>query len=328
MKDRTKVYQKEIETLLEEVTAVLLKDTGAPQDFDLSFLELGINSVLAVELVETVNQRLDIHLGIEVIFDYRGIRELAQHIIDEYGTEICHRRDMAVKPGTSEKPEITGGTDTVGELLLAERDSDIAIIGISGRFAGSENIAEFWDHLLAGDCCIGEISRKGWEESSYFDPDPDRENRSVSRWGGFLTSIDKFDALFFNISPLEAERMDPQQRLFLEEAFKAFEDGGYSAEQLSGKRVGVFVGGRNSDYKEKTLLAEEVNSQTFLGNDMSILAARISYFLNIKGPSLAVDTACSSSLAAVHLACESIRRGNRRSPWQAESLSSVPRNFM
>ena len=309
MKDRTKVYQKEIETLLEEVTAVLLKDTGAPQDFDLSFLELGINSVLAVELVETVNQRLDIHLGIEVIFDYRGIRELAQHIIDEYGTEICHRRDMAVKPGTSEKPEITGGTDTVGELLLAERDSDIAIIGISGRFAGSENIAEFWDHLLAGDCCIGEISRKGWEESSYFDPDPDRENRSVSRWGGFLTSIDKFDALFFNISPLEAERMDPQQRLFLEEAFKAFEDGGYSAEQLSGKRVGVFVGGRNSDYKEKTLLAEEVNSQTFLGNDMSILAARISYFLNIKGPSLAVDTACSSSLAAVHLACESIRRG-------------------
>lgn len=85
--------------------------------------------------------------------------------------------------------------------------------------------------------------------------------------------------------------MDPQQRIFLEEAFRAFEDGGYPVEQLSGKKVGVFVGGRTSDYKEKTLLEEDISSQTFLGNDMSILAARISYFLNLKGPNLAVDTA-------------------------------------
>src|SRR5439155_3715722 len=114
----------------------------------------------------------------------------------------------------------------------------------------------------------------------------------------------------------EAARMDPQQRLFLEEAYKAFEDAGYCAEQLSDKRVGVFVGARASDYQEQVLhhrdsasRLSEMDSHLFLGNDMAILAARISYFLNCKGPSLTIDTASSSSLVAIHLACESIRTG-------------------
>src|SRR5262249_22537668 len=110
--------------------------------------------------------------------------------------------------------------------------------------------------------------------------------------------------------------MHPQQRLFLEEAYKAFEDAGYSAEQLSDKRVGVFVGARSSDYKElllrrdSALCLSETDAHLFLGNDMGILAARISYFLNLKGPGVTIDTTSSSARIAIHLACESIRTGD------------------
>ena len=216
------------------------------------------------------------------------------------------------------------------QALRENLSSDVAIIGISGRFAGSPNLEAFWDHLQAGRSCIEEIKRAGWEVSIHSDPDLERSYPSQVKWGGILQGIDQFDPLFFNISPLEAARMDPQQRLFLEEAYKAFEDAGYSAEQLSEKKVGVFVGARPSDYKELRgdnalhnrrdsaphnrrdsilRLSEELDAHLFLGNDMAILAARISYFLNCKGPSLTVDTASSSSLVAIHLACESIRTG-------------------
>jgi len=127
-----------------------------------------------------------------------------------------------------------------------------------------------------------------------------------------LEQIDQFDPLFFGISPLEAARMDPQQRIFLEDAYRVFEDAGYCAEQLAEKKVGVFVGARAGDYKEQVLRRESgsaLNAHLFLGNDMAVLAARVSYFFNLAGPSVTIDTASSSSLVAIHLACESIHSG-------------------
>lgn len=303
---------------VKEEIAKLLEKPEDSADLDGSFLEMGINSLKAVELVETLNQAMGIELGVEVAFDYRGIKELSAYIDRQYGGENREDEKKTMEcpscPDSRRKAkgDIQKATekDEYGRLsMLAESSQDIAIIGISGRFADSETVEEFWHHLREGNCCIAEIQRDGWETSKYYDPDPIRRNKSISKWGGLLKSIDRFDALFFNISPREAERMDPQQRLFLEEAYRAFEDGGYSTEQLSGKKIGVFVGGRTSDYKDKTLETEEINSQTFLGTDMAILSARISYYLNLKGPALAIDTACSSSLVAIHLACESIRRG-------------------
>src|SRR5436305_12276835 len=126
------------------------------------------------------------------------------------------------------------------------RSSDIAIIGMSGRFAGSPNLGAFWSHLQAGESCIEPIRRKGWQNGTHSDP----THANPSKWGGMLEHIDQFDSLFFNISPLEAARMDPQQRLLLEEAYRVFEDAGYYAEQLTNKRVGAFVAARPSDYKE------------------------------------------------------------------------------
>ena len=190
------------------------------------------------------------------------------------------------------------------------RSSDVAIIGMSGRFAGSPNLEAFWSHLQAGESCIKPIRRAGWQtRANTADTDPDRLDPSLCQWGGILEHIDQFDPFFFNISPHEAVRMDPQQRLFLEEAYKACEDAGYAAEHLSEKPVGVFVGARSGDYKEQALQAKGADAHLFLGNDMAILAARISYFLNWKGPSLTIDTASSSSLVAIHLACESLHCG-------------------
>src|SRR5436305_6859643 len=232
-----------------------------------------------------------------------------------------HRFSKADDSEASCKTPIpTASTDctAVHEMRRGIQKSDIAITGISGRFADSANLEAFWSHLQQGHSCIKEIQpRKGWETYTHSGPDSEHAFIPPSKWGGMLYSIDQFDSLFFDISPHEATRIDPQQRLFLQEAYKAFEDAGYCAEQLSEKKVGVFVGARPGDYKDLLIdstrplstQSEQMDAHLFLGNDMAILAARISYFLNCKGPSLTIDTASSSSLVAIHLACESIRTG-------------------
>lgn len=187
---------------------------------------------------------------------------------------------------------------------------DIAIIGISGRFPDAGNVNEYWENLAKGRDSVKEIPKSRWELNHFYDPDSGAINKSYSKWAGLVSHIDQFDPLFFNITPREAELMDPQQRLFLEEAYRALEDAGYSSSDLEGKMCSVFVGSVGGDYQAK--LKEEnvpLNAYSFIGNASSILASRISYFLGLKGPSVTIDTACSSSLVAIHLACDSIRNG-------------------
>ncbi|GCF07146.1 hypothetical protein KDI_07100 [Dictyobacter arantiisoli] len=291
--------QVTIEVRVKEIIAELLQVSADTLDVEKNFVDLGMSSLLAVDMVEAINQHLGLHLEVEVIFEYQSIATIVDHIRPLIESDV---------PGTPQDIISTPDIDSASPDPASEqRSGDIAIIGISGQFAGSTTLEEFWEHLQAGDNCIREINREDWQEQRYYDPHPDKKNASISKWGGLLDAIDKFDAAFFHISPAEAERMDPQQRLFLQEAFKAIEDGGYSQEQLSGQKIGVFVGGRNSEYKSKRL-DDDPTAQTFLGNEMSILASRLSYFFNWHGPSYTIDTACSSSLVAIHLACESIRR--------------------
>src|SRR5436305_96655 len=219
-------------------------------------------------------------------------------------------------------PSIEEESSTLNGEYRERQNTDVAIIGISGRFAASANLEAFWSHLEGGESCIEPIKRADWETNT--DADPAGVNTTQVKRGGMLEGMAQFDPLLFTISPLEAARMDPQQRVFLEEAYKAIEDAGYPAEQLSERKVGVFVGARPSDYKElcrgnrngtcshqklPSTQEDQIDAHLFLGNDMGILAARISYFFNCKGPSLTIDTTSSSSLVAIHLACESIRTG-------------------
>ena len=195
-------------------------------------------------------------------------------------------------------------------VVPAPAVSDIAIIGMAGRFPGAPDLDTFWQALAAGECLVSEVPPDRWPAATFYDPDPSAAGRTISKWAGFLDGIDRFDAGFFNISPREAAAMDPQHRLFLEQAWLAFENAGYATDRLKGSATGVFVGASNSGYD--ALLepdAKAAQSYGLTGNLVSLLASRISYFLDLRGPALVVDTACSASLVALDLACQALRRG-------------------
>ena len=192
----------------------------------------------------------------------------------------------------------------------------IAIVGIGCRLPGGvHSPRDFWDLLREGREAIGEVPQDRWDLLTHFDADPQAPLKQHVRRGGFLEAIGEFDAAFFGISPREAVCMDPQQRLLLEVAWQALEDGGQPLEAIKGQSVGVFMGISSSDYSSLLWASPEgyliPDNEPFLlpGNTGCIAANRLSYFFDLKGPSFTVDTACSSSLVAVHLACESLWRG-------------------
>ncbi len=184
----------------------------------------------------------------------------------------------------------------------------IAIIGIGCRFPGANSPEAFWQLLHQGIDSISEVPASRWSIDAFYDPEPATPGKMNTRYGGFLEQVDEFDPGFFGISPREAERMDPQQRLILEVSWEALENAGVVPSSLSGSRTGVFIGIGNYDYG--ILMSknpDQINAYDGTGNSLGIAANRLSYLLNLRGPSLAIETACSSSLVAVHLACQSLQ---------------------
>jgi phthiocerol/phenolphthiocerol synthesis type-I polyketide synthase C len=191
------------------------------------------------------------------------------------------------------------------------RAEPIAIVGIGCRFPGASGLDEFWSLVRNGVDAITEIPRERWNIDALFDPLPGTLAKMSTRWGGFLSGVDRFDPHFFGISPREAAAMDPQQRVLLEVTWEALENAGQPPDKLAGTRTGVFVGIGGFDYSNVLLTYPDhlkiINAYLGIGNAHSIAANRISYLLDLRGPSLAIDTACSSSLVAIHIACESLR---------------------
>ncbi|MEZ6090599.1 MAG: type I polyketide synthase [Pirellulaceae bacterium] len=201
-------------------------------------------------------------------------------------------------------------------LKKAMGDSDrvaepIAIVGMGCRFAGAASIADYWRLISEGVDATGEIPLSRWDVDAFFDATPGQPGKMHTRWGGFIDNIDRFDASFFGISPREAEKMDPQHRLLLQVVWEALEYGGIAPTQLRESATGVFVGVGGVDYSRIPVQLdnyfEQITAYSGTGNALSIAANRISYTLDLRGPSLAIDTACSSSLVAVHLAVRSLR---------------------
>ncbi|HBF29366.1 non-ribosomal peptide synthetase [Rhizobium sp.] len=195
------------------------------------------------------------------------------------------------------------------QAVASERHGQggIAIIGLAGRYPGAENVQQLWSLIQAGRTAIREVPPERWNADLHYDADG-KQGKSYSKWAGFIEGADTFDPLFFQISPLEAENMDPQERLFVQTAWTALEDAGYTRRQMADQNpVGVFVGAMNSDYH---LMAGEASARGILteaGSSPWSIANRVSHILDLKGPSLALDTACSASLTAIHLACQSLR---------------------
>ena len=195
-----------------------------------------------------------------------------------------------------------------GQVLRAD---PIAIIGMACRVPGGGDTPEhFWELLRDGVDAVRAVPTDRWDGDAWYDPDPSAAAKSATKWGGFLDRIDAFDAEYFGILPREAERMDPQQRLFLEVAMEAVDDAGLPHEQLRGTRTGVYIASYHNDYAQLQYGdLDDIDARTLTGTLHSVLANRLSYFLDLRSPSLSIDTACSSSLVAVHLACQSLRFG-------------------
>ncbi len=221
------------------------------------------------------------------------------------------------------------------EQLEREKAEPIAIIGMDCRFPGGADSPEaFWHVLRNGVDAISDIPPDRWNADDYYDPEPGRPGRIVTRQGGFLIGVDQFDADFFGIAPREAVSMDPQQRMLLEMSWTALERAGQAPDRLAGSRTGVFIGICNNDYARLFGDLDHLDAHFLTGNAISGVAGRLSYVLGLHGPSMVIDTACSSSLVAVHIAAQSVRNGECRmalaggvnlilSPVAMAALSSV-----
>src|SRR6185295_842436 len=184
---------------------------------------------------------------------------------------------------------------------------DIAVVGMAGRFPGAGNIDQFWKNLRDG---VEAISFFTDEQMTSFGVDPAMlRDPNFVKAGALLDNIDQFDRAFFGYSPREAELLDPQHRIFLECAWEALENAGYDAQRYEGL-IGVYAGTSLSTYLLFNILTTPLDArdtfQVMIGNDKDFLSTRVSYDLNLKGPSINVQTACSTSLVAVHLASQAL----------------------
>lgn len=270
-------------------------------DADASFDRYGIDSVL----ITVLTGKLEKHFGPvskTLFFEYQDLRSLTRYFLHTYSERLsallasAEKTDAGKVVSANHEPVSRKGGRFINSIHPSSKDTAIAIIGLAGKYAGADNINEFWANLRAGRNCITEVPAARWDWRTYFDPKRGKKASMYTRWGGFVKDIDKFDPLFFHISPVEAEKMDPQERLFLEQVYAAIEDAAYTPANLNSRRsVGVFAGVMHGLYATEAAYWS--------------IANRVSYLFNFNGPSLAVDTACSASLTAIHLAVQSIRSG-------------------
>jgi acyl transferase domain-containing protein/ubiquinone/menaquinone biosynthesis C-methylase UbiE len=296
----------------------------------------GIDSVMVMQLTNQLEKTFG-SLSKTLFFEYQNIRELTGYFLESHRDQLVELLGIGEKPGDGgqgiedrkwpgpvKSAVISRGRSRhrFGSLRIESGQEkttgalDIAIIGLSGRYPGARNIREFWKNLREGKDCITEIPEERWDHSLYFDEDKNKPGKTYSKWGGFLEGVDEFDPLFFNISPLEAEVMDPQERLFLECVFETLEDAGYTRDAFGLHRdfglvgnVGVYAGVMYEEYQLYGAQEQVLGRPFALPGNPSSIANRVSYFCNFHGPSMAVDTMCSSSLTAIHLACQSLQRG-------------------
>jgi phthiocerol/phenolphthiocerol synthesis type-I polyketide synthase A len=260
-------------------------------DFDASLKDLGVGSREAVVLSGELSELLDRPVSPVEFWQRPTINALARFLTGS---------------------DLDSDAETVLSLDRNLLDEPIAVIGLGCRFPGDIfGPQAFWQFLCEGRSAVGEVPADRWTRFDDGSPEVAAALSATTRWGSFLSDIEAFDAEFFDISPSEAAKMDPQQRLLLEVAHEALEHAGIPAESLRQTQTGVFAGACAGEYGYLTATdLSQVDAWSGTGGALSIIANRLSYFLDLRGPSVTVDTACSSSLVAVHLACQSLRTGD------------------
>ncbi|MBT2744869.1 MULTISPECIES: beta-ketoacyl synthase N-terminal-like domain-containing protein [unclassified Lysobacter] len=285
------------------------------------FVDLGLDSITGVTWVRRINAAYGTRIEATKVYSHPTLAEFARFLAG-----LLPARAMQPQPSSAPAQPVdarplaerTRPAARSARTLASWRNKSarkavgsnaIAIIGIAGQFPRAGDLDAFWRNIAGGKDCIDTVPPRRWDIERYFSEDISIPGTTNSRWMGVLDDCDAFDPLFFNISPTEAESMDPQQRLMLQNCWHAIENAAIDPRSLSGSRCGVFVGCGASDYHQRSR-EHQFSSQGFTGAAMSILAARIAYFLNLQGPCLSIDTACSSSLVAISNACDSLVADN------------------
>ena len=275
----------------------LVENNGcSPEHIDsgASMHDLGVGSRDAVVLTGVLSEFLGRVVSPVDFWQYPTVDALARYLT---GGEV---------------EPVTVATGSAGHATMNE---PIAVVGVGCRFPGDEGNIEdpdaYWRFLSENRSAVRQIPADRWESAQADSPEAVAALAGTTRWGSFLRDIDAFDAEFFEISPSEADKMDPQQRLLLEVTQEALDDAGIQAHTLRHSQTGVFAGACLGEYGYlSTVDLGDVDSWSGTGGALSIIANRVSYYFDLRGPSVTIDTACSSSLVAVHLACQSLRSGD------------------
>jgi polyketide synthase PksM len=307
-------------------------------DVDADLLHQGVDSVASIHFSSEIERRLaavkPVRIAKTLIFDYPNLRSIATHLLEHHGPSlsIALSADVA-KPVGLPDAKITSmpaaatvanesrwsdPTQIDAEKTDAEsaatrdfdlrdhdlRDDDIAIVGMAGEFPGADDLDALWAMLESGSDAITAVPADRWSWQHDYSPDPKRIGASYGRHGGFLRRAKQFDPVFFGITPVEAAKIDPQERRLLETAYRTLEDGGHFA--MPDTETGVFVAAMFGHYQNLDAPSGPVSAS------FSSIANRISFTFDFQGPSLCVDTMCSGSLTALHLAVASLRTGECR----------------
>ena len=317
-----------VQRKLMQAVSKLLKVKIEDLDVDAELSDYGFDSITLTEFSNRLNQQYKLELAPTVFYEHPTMADIANYLIDEHRAVFTAQfavqgKAKSLEPSRVE--EVEGGLSTrkvrprfANRMAVAtgsepERTSPepIAIVGMSGSFPMARNVEAFWENLKAGKDCVREIPKSRWDwEAVYGDPNQEG-NKTNIKWGGFIEGVDEFDPLFFGISPREAELMDPQQRLLMIYVWKAIEDAGYSATSLSGSKTAIFVGTASSGYSQLISQANiAIEGYSSTGMVPSVGPNRMSYFLNLHGPSEPIETACSSSLVAIHRGILALETGS------------------
>ncbi len=304
-------------TFLQQELQAVLRLPSAPAP-SVGFFDLGMDSLMAVELRNRLNRAFAgmCKVSNTVVFDYPEIQALARHIDGELGeisAEATPPKQPVPEPKqqTQPSPEPPPAQPTAQIAQVPERpgkaqqdQEQIAIVGMACRFPGAPDLSGYWRQLRAGAEAVtdGRCDEGPW---SGIIGDP-RATEATNRRGGFIEGLDRFDAKFFGIQPIEARKMDPRQRMLLETSWHALEDAGIDPGPLRGSRAGVFAGLGSSEYRD--LIAAAGQDDSYLGTAASVAIGRIAFALGFMGPAVPLDMTCAASLVAVHQAAASLRQ--------------------
>ncbi|PHM67143.1 SDR family NAD(P)-dependent oxidoreductase [Xenorhabdus sp. KJ12.1] len=319
----TEIFDKEtLETLTcRWLSEIILRHSGLkiinPDD---NLLNKGLDSVSSIQISTDIITQLetigDIKISRAILFECPTITQLTKHMLEcaEPLLQALLRADAQKKNTSTLQEQILSKdtsevnilkvkpskTEPLGPLPGNWRENDIAIIGLAGEFPGGNSLETFWQSLLNGEDSVTVIPDHRWNWRTDYNPKL-TAGKTYGRHGGFISDAWEFDPVFFNITPSDAQLMDPQERRFLQASYHALEDAGYFINPI--REVGVFSAAMFGHYQDLS------SKERVISSSFASIANRVSYSFDLHGPSLTLDTMCSGSLSALHMACNSLQLG-------------------